>query len=232
VKFVDLHGDSVNVAALMRYDNVMNTNNTQPLVNDLQSQTGLTISTSNSQMTYEKDANGNPKIATTTDANGNVVQVGSATARAQLMRLIDNQNTIEVSARPNKGSATSGSLNQIGLDPTQINSFITGSVNVDNRTLGWGMTFLHESYHTTIGGGLSDTPYNSGNPGPVETQLNIVRSELNAQGGNYGQRLNYEGLTLGVSNAYIPFNNSSQISINFGLIPGAMPNDKFIRFKP
>jgi RHS repeat-associated protein len=228
VRFVDLRGDSIDVAPLMAYDNVKNTSYTQTLTNDLQSQTGLTISASaNGQMTYAKDTNGNPIIATTS-TNGNTMQIGSATARNHLMGLIDNQSTVSV-AITNKGSQGGG--DEIWLDPSQINSFISGSVNVDNRTLGWGMSFLHESYHTTIGGGLVDSPYN---PGPVVTNMNMIRSELNALGDNYGQRLNYYSIHLGAKATYeyIPFNKSAKISIDVGLIPGSTPFDKFIRRKP
>ena len=227
VRYVDLHGDSIDVAVLQIHDNINNTNYTQTLTSDLQSQTGLTISTgANGQMTYAKDVNGQPTVATTTDANGNVVQNGSVTARNHLIGLIDSQNTVNVGIS-NKGSQGGGS--DIWLDPSQINKFVSGSVNVDNRTLGWGMTFLHESYHTVIGGGLRDTPFN---PGPVVTNMNLIRAELNTLGGNYGQRLDYYATPLGSTNVYIPFNSSAKSSIGAGLIPGGMPNDKFIQRRP
>ena len=224
VRFVDLHGDSVDIAQLVIHDNINNTNYTQTLMTDLQSQTGLTISTSaNGQMIYDKDKNGNPIIATTKDANGNIIQVGSATARTQLVGLIDNQSTVSVGIT-NKGSQGGGS--DIWLDPSQINSFISGAVGMDNKTLGWGMTFLHESYHTTIGGGLADYPFN---PGPVVNNMNTIRSELNALGGDYGQRLDYYATPLGTSYNYLPFNSNAKRAIDAGFIPGTMPGDKFIR---
>lgn len=103
----------------------------------------------------------------------------------------------------------------------------TGKGNLDNRTLGWGMTFMHELHHTQVGGGLSDSP---GNPDPVVTQMNIVRSELNNLGGNYGQRLNYNATPIGLYN-YIPFNVGTQGLMNIGLRPVAIFGDKYIKFK-
>lgn len=80
-------------------------------------------------------------------------------------------------------------------------------------------------YHTQVGGGLLDTP---GNPGPVVTQMNTIRSEINVQGGNYGQRLDYRATTAGSYN-YIPFNIPAQSQLSFGFVP--LPVDKFLRFK-
>lgn len=50
---------------------------------------------------------------------------------------------------------------------------------------------------------------------PVVTQMNIIRSELNAQGGNYGQRLDYGATSVGSYN-YIPFDISAQNQLSFG----------------
>lgn len=96
---------------------------------------------------------------------------------------------------------------------------------MDNRTLGWGMTLMHEINHTNVGGGLQDSPFN---PGPVVTIMNTIRTELNAQGGKYGQRLEYYGTPIG-SKVYLPFNNASQSLINRGIIP-IVPNEIFIKF--
>jgi len=226
VKYIDIRGDSVSFAGTIVYDNNNSTNYTTTTVNDLQSQTGLSLTTATSgQLHYEKDKNGNPIIATTTDANGNTVQVGSEKARNHLISLIDNQNTINVGITTILGSRRQG--DDIWLSPNQINSFISGAVGLDNRTLGWGMTFLHESYHTSIGGGLSDSPFN---PGPVVSNMNIIRSELNALGGNYGQRLNYYEIPIN-STFYIPFCDSSKNLINIGAMPGGVPWQKFIHYK-
>ena len=224
IMFIDLHGDSVDMARILIYDRNNKTNYAQTIADDLRSQTGLSISIGvDFKMVYDKDENGQPLIETTTDANGNTVLAGSATARAHLVGLIDDENTVTVGVS-NKGSA--GIRNNVWLDPSDINSAISGSVNIDGRTFGWGMTFLHESYHTKIGGGLPDDPYN---PGPVVTKMNIIRFELNTQGGNYGQRLDYHKTTLG-TNSYIPFCKNAKASIEGGIRPSR--REKFIQYTP
>jgi len=224
VRWVDLRGDSISLAGIQLLDQAINTNYTQTIVNDLQSQTGLTITVSaNGTMSYAKDANGNPVITTTTDANGNTIQAGSATARTLMTGAMDHQDMVTVT--PGRTSGVPPGTNTIGLNFKQIDGFINGTVNMDNRTLGWGMTVMHELYHTQIGGGLPDSPFN---PGPVVTQMNIIRSELNTKGGNYGQRMDYYAAPLG-SNMYIPFDIVSKGLISSGIIPSA---PKFIRFRP
>ncbi len=225
IRYVDLRGDSISLAGMQQLDQVLNTSYTQTIVSDLQAQTGLAIAVAtDGKMSYTKDANGKPVIATTTDANGNTVLVGSAAARTLMTGAIDHQDWVTLA--PGKSGVLPGT-NNIGLNFKQINGFMSGTVGMDSRTLGWGMTFMHELHHTQVGGGLHDTP---GNPGPVVTQMNIIRSELNTLGGNYGQRLNYNATPIGSFN-YIPFNAGAQGLINARLIPGAMPNDKFIRYK-
>lgn len=221
-RYVDLKGDSVSVAKVQIYDNINSTNYTQATISDLQSQTGLTLTVSeNGQMTYAKDSEGNPSVETTTDANGVETQNGSVTARNHLISLVDNSNTIDVGIS-NRGSKGGGS--DIWLDPNQINSFTTGAMNINSMTLGWGMTFLHESYHTTVGGGLSDAPYT---PGPVVSKMNTIRAELNTQGRNYGQRVNYPATLIG-NERYLPFNKGASMGLRYGLKP--LPIDRYIKF--
>lgn len=131
---------------------------------------------------------------------------------------------VGINAANNVSGVPKGS-NDIWLSPNQINGFISGTTNINNKTLGWGMTFMHELHHTQVSGGLADTP---GNPRPVVTQMNIIRSELNALGDNYGQRMNYAGSNIGLYH-YIPFDKSSQSLLNAGLAP--ISANKYIRFK-
>jgi hypothetical protein len=207
-------------------DQALNTNYTQTIVNDLNSQTGLTITVgSDGKMSYAKDKNGNPIIATTKDANGNTVQVGSSTARNFMTGAIDHPDMVNVS--PGARSGVPSGTNTIGLNFKQIDGFVNGTTGMDNRTLGWGMTVMHELHHTQVGGGLADSP---GNPGPVVTQMNIIRSELNTQGGNYGQRLDYYGTPIGGS-TFIPFNSSAKGSIILGIPPSVVrPGQQYIKF--
>jgi len=198
----------------------------------LQSKTGLSLSYgTDGKMSYLKDESGNPIIATTIDASGNVVQMGSETARNQLIKIIDAPETINTGINRNPTSAGSkGGGNQIWLDPNQINAFISGTFGVDNTTLGWAMTYLHETYHTIIGGGLKDNNFlfiNHNPLGEVVPQMNIIRAELNAQGGNYGQRMSYVAYPI-YGNTYMPFCQPSLQSVTNGVMP--MFFHYFIRF--
>ena len=86
-------------------------------------------------------------------------------------------------------------------------------VGVDGNTLGFGMTFLHELHHTTIGGDYHDSTELFGT-GPVVDNMNIIRNELNKQGFNYGERLNYKAIHTKEGNI-IPFNESALTSLKY-----------------
>jgi hypothetical protein len=219
MKYVDYRGDSISVVAIQAYDKANGTNYLQIIMNDLQTVTGLTYSVSSTGMlVYDQDTKGNAIIAQ--DNKGN--SIGSETARNHMADIIGKTDIINAGIIPesiNKGSQGGG--NALWLKPSQINAFISGAKNIDNKTLGWGMTFIHESYHTTIGGGLSDAPYNSG---PVVTKMNTIRAELNAKGGNYGQRIDYISTPVGFRNAVLPFNNAASRTLNsIGVIPVGSP---------
>ena len=93
MRYVDYKGDSISLAGIQQLDQQLNTNYTQTLVNDLQLQTGLTITiAANGNMSYAKDTKGNPIVAVTTDTNGNVVQVGSVMARTLMTGAIDHKD--------------------------------------------------------------------------------------------------------------------------------------------
>ncbi len=208
---VDINGDSINVASITHYDKIKGSDYLSTLISDLQSQTGLKLSVKGGKLVYEKDNNGNALIAIDGDEE---ITIGSETARSHLIGLIDNVQTINVGIATNKGSKGKGE--NIWLDPNQISSFVSGAMNIDNRTMGWGMVFLHESYHTTIGGNYSDAPYN---PGPVVNVMNIIREELNLKGGNYGIRQEYLAYLIR-NNRYIPFNKAARGQIiELGLPP-------------
>jgi len=228
MRYVDYLGDSISVAGMQGLDRILGTNYAGSMTSDLQSQTGLTYSVSSTgDLNYAKDVNGNPIIATTTDANENTIIVGSATARNLMIGAINNSSTVTVGA--GRRSLTDGPANNIGLSFSQIEDFIQGSYGLDNRTMGWGMTFMHELKHTAVGGGLSDAS-GWGNIGAVENQMNVIRSELNVPGGNYGQRLNYEAIRLTPTGAaYVPFNRSTVNIMESGIIPVPTRGMQFIR---
>ena len=73
---------------------------------------------------------------------------------------------------------------------------IDGAVEVDNRTLGFGMTFLHETLHSNVAEGGPNRDLIGANNidvfrGPVVDRMNIVRRQLNNQGLNFGERSTY-----------------------------------------
>jgi hypothetical protein len=229
---IDVNGDSINVASIQQYDQKNGTNFLNKITTDLSSQTGLTYTvTTSGLLVYQTDKNGNAIVATTTDKNGNTVQVGSQVARDIMTSAIGNTTTAYARISSSNSSAPNGGQ-LINLNVNQINSFINGANNVDNRTLGWGMTFMHETLHSYVGGGLSDVQRGSGfGPiGAVETRMNDVRSQLNQQGANYGQRLSYEGVTFSPNGkpAYLPFDNNSLNGLQRGLAPAT--TDKFLEF--
>ena len=96
--------------------------------------------------------------------------------------MMDRQNSTNNEVfSTNKKSFTPNGGTQVGLSSSQINDFINNTNNLDKETLGWGMTFLHELYHTGPGGSLIDTDALYGT-GVVVDAMNVIRKELNAQG--------------------------------------------------
>ncbi len=229
IRNIDINGDSINVSKILEYDSSNDTNYLQETINDLGSQTGLTYSVNGTNMlTYAKNADGSPIIAT--DADGNAI--GSAYARNLMMFMMNQTGIVDITMETNMGSGVRrSSPNTINLNPNQINSFINGSVGVDSRTLGWGMTLMHETFHTTLGGGLRDTPNLIHPYGTVVANMNHIRSDLNAQGGNYGQRLSYIAwATSPQHNAYVPFSLTAKMTMELKL-ELSLPL-KYIWFKP
>lgn len=223
--FIDVNGDSINVVGIMTYDKANGTNYLEKITNDLAAQTGYTYSTTaGGQLVYKTDANGNPVVATTTDASGNTVQVGSQEARDIMKDAIGNTVTAYAGITTGRSSAPVGGLS-IYVNPNQINSMMNGAQNVDPNTLGYGMTFMHETLHSAVGIGAPDPPRGSGPgpTGPVVDRMNIVRSELNKQGYNYGQRTSYEAVTFSPtgSPAYLPFDSNSLNNLQRGLVPAS-----------
>ncbi len=200
LKFIDINGDWVDFT-----DWSNNTDNLQVMLNDLSAITGLTITVSDDEKLEYAMENGKAVIAK--DDNGK--KLGSASARRLLTNAIDHKEKVSVVAGT-KSEVPPGT-NEIRLSDSQINDFINGAVGVDNRTMGFGMSLLHELHHTKVGGGLSDNPNSAYrlNPGAVVTEMNAVRAELNEQGWNMGQRMTYTMLPRGGIAGVIPFNLSS-----------------------
>ncbi|MBU3678818.1 MAG: hypothetical protein FGM32_04325 [Candidatus Kapabacteria bacterium] len=147
----------------------------------------------------------------TFDAN-ETAQGGSIAARTLVTGLIASPEILDVvSSGVNEADPAK---NTVGLNYDQTASFIAGtSSNLDNRTMGFGTTFLHEALHTPMGGGLDDG--GAGTPGPVENTVNVIRSQMCEP---LGQRLLYGAIRVhGVPT--IPFSAASLTTIQEGKQP-------------
>ena len=114
----------------------------------------------------------------------------------------------------------------IVIAPHQIESFIKGSYGVDNRTMGFGMTFLHEFFHTTVGGEFKDEVLSTT---PVVDIMNNIRQELNHAGYNFGQRMLYRAIPR-YGRHYLPFNKEAQDAMDNNRLPCDLFGEKFIWF--
>ena len=217
MRFEDLKGDSLKLSSFISMDKTNKTDNLNKLIDDLSKITGLSIFISNEYLQYEKDANGNPII----------ISQGSKTAENFLVGIIDGSN-IDVYGTKRHSKTSSGG-NQVGLCASQIEDFIKNTHNLDPRTLGWGMTFLHELYHTGPGGSLKDA-INLYGTGDVVDRMNVIRKELNENNNNrFGQRLSYKSITPDEDGyvSFIPFDSSSLENIKRGDNP--CDDSKYIR---
>jgi RHS repeat-associated protein len=222
VLMIDINGDSLNFSSAMATD----PNAVKNVTNDVQTQTGLTLTVdpTSGQMTYATTTNkrGKKVAAVATDANGK--KVGSRTARKMITKAIDNKNTVNVYAT-NKMGSMGGGL-QININSTQINQLISGtSSNLDSKTMGFGMTFLHELGHTDLGGSEVDpqtftTPsgakaVNFGELGTNVPKMNRIRRQL---GSSFGQRTSYGSMPIG-GNTYLPFSTGAKSDLERGIVP-------------
>ena len=141
-----------------------------------------------------------------------------------IVKAIDNKKTIVVYAS-NKMGSKGGGL-QININSTQINQFISGtSSDLNSKTMGFGMTFLHELGHTDLGGSKVDpqtttTPNGSkivvfGELGTNVPKMNRIRRQL---GSSYGQRTSYGSMPIGRNN-YLPFSSVTKSNLEKRIVP-------------
>lgn len=167
---IDVNGDSVDVSHIDSEDLNL-------LKNSLSDITGLDLYVEDGYLLSSGEAK---------DKDGS-----SKTASSWLTNAINSKNVSNVYYQK-KGKKGSSSINDnIYLDPVDIEDHkwaISG--DLDPRTMGWGMTFLHELNHTSlVPGGPYEDNYGKDNPtGDVVDRLNKVRREL---GPRFGQRKNY-----------------------------------------
>jgi len=212
--FVDVNGDSINVKQIQQYDKQNGTHYLNNIIKDLKEQTGLNFSVNrNGQLVYAIDKDGNAIVAT---KNGK--KVGSEKARNVLEKAISNLDQAFSVISQKKSSVPVNGSPLIRLNPSQIENFIKGtSSDLNSKTLGWGMIFIHEVLHSNVGGSLTDPPLTAGfgPKGAVVNIMNIIRSQLR----NYGIRSSYQGIRLPNGSAYLPFSPVSKIILERGLIP-------------
>ncbi len=109
---------------------------------------------------------------------------------------------IEVTA--SGGSMADKNGNKITIDANQVTGFINGtSKDLNNKTLGFGMSVLHEYRHTKHGGGYEHSFEIGLGMGKQKIDMpdiigNTIRRELSTgTGTNYGQRTNYSPYIVG-----------------------------------
>ena len=108
----------------------------------------------------------------------------------------------------------------ISLNPGQINAFIGGIHNVDERTMGWGMNFFHEALHPLENKG--DKLKDKYDTGPIVDIVNTIRQEIGGDdfGGDWGLRCTYHGFQFeGSKDVYVPFRSTDVTRIRRGQEP-------------
>ena len=146
---------------------------------------------------------------------------GSPTLRKILVSAIKSKRTVNVTLENLGHGPHSDAKMNVTLDAQVIEKEMKGVRNMDQRTWGWGFAFLHEFFHTTPGGRLTDGPKEEQGtmPGATEQLLNKIRREL---GQEFGERLFYylEGAS------HIPFDKESYKAIMEGRVPD--PKSKYL----
>jgi RHS repeat-associated protein len=204
--YIDPTGCEIDPSNMIVYDKSNKTNYLNTLINDLSYITGLTLSYSDNRIIFEKDKNRNAVFDK---------DKGSEYARNLLIALIENTDILKVGTYPNIGSKAILEGLDVGLDPNQISAFISGTAGsgLDEHTLGWGMVFLHETFHTKLGGSKTD-PKISGIVGDIEKEMNTIRDELSkSYQSNFGNRASY--ISFGNEGVgYIPFSIGALNQLN------------------
>lgn len=202
-----------------------NPNTVAQTVQELSTITGFTLSINSKgylQCATEVNAAGKTVCTVATDANGN--QLGSRTARADLVKLMNDSRIMEVNAYDNysttqDGKVVTGSMMEklrMNLDGAQIQGF-KPSPDLNPIAMSYGMVFLHEAQHSDILGNKPDKDGNGNTPfghkGAAVNRENRIRSELNAQGLRMGERASYAPKEHG-GKMYIPMSTNSRNNLN------------------
>ncbi|WP_420385568.1 DUF6443 domain-containing protein [Roseivirga sp.] len=194
ILYNDYLGDTVSFAAIVLDDKINNTNNTETMLSQLSSITGLNLFLNKSgYLDFEKDDNGNAIISNAAEG-AKETEMGSESAREDLFKAI-NGGMISVD-KSNRGSKTNPETSEVFMDFDAIRITVDKTSDKLNKlTMGVGMTFMHELQHTFVGNKAID-PVRSDltSTGDAVDRVNTYRRELDNGYGNgapYGQRTHY-----------------------------------------
>ena len=183
VKFIDPDGRKIDFSGMSAMAMIA-------IIMDLRDFTGLDLSYKDGELVYGRNE------------DGNAVSISdnfSATARDMLIGAIDHEERVTVTSTFDGSRARNENIGPesgmtVMMDRSQIGCFVRGTSNdLDSRTMGYGMTFLHELGHTKIGGNRRDYyDFEShglfGQTGPNVDYMNQIRREL---GSRFGERFSY-----------------------------------------
>ena len=183
VKFIDPDGRKIDFSGMSAMTMIA-------IIMDLRNFTGLDLSYKNGELVYGHNEDG-----TAVSISDNF----SATARDMLIGAIDHEERVTVTSTFDGSRARNENIGPesgmtVMMDRSQIGCFVRGTSNdLDSRTMGYGMTFLHELGHTKIGGNRRDYyDFEShglfGQTGPNVDYMNQIRREL---GSRFGERFSY-----------------------------------------
>jgi RHS repeat-associated protein len=133
LKYIDPDGMQV------KFDKAfMNTQGFKTLLNELRLYSGMALTVNNEGFLGIGLWHGYP-----------IVGKGSPTIQKMVKTMLMATKwsaTIGSNANYNSYGKSTSSGTEVNLNAEQINKFISGASGVDNRTMGWAMTLLHEGY--------------------------------------------------------------------------------------
>jgi hypothetical protein len=203
------------------------------LVADLEAITGLDLTVTAVQAGTMRGSDGSevPRYRYfLTYAAPTGTESGSETARNFLMQAIDSEENIDMTydhnirgSRASRGGALMRAIPEslrddvFHLTPEQIDQFVRGtSKDLDNRTFGWGMVFLHELGHRFLGLSDPSEEKRSTKPGENVELMNKIRREM---GKNWGERQVYGSYVVN-GNVYMAFTPEALEELRNGRVPG------------
>lgn len=218
IRFIDINGDSLNVADLIANDSKSNT----ALISDLANKSGLSLTVDDGgNVSYARDENG--KAIITKDENGK--NLGSKAARNSLKNLINSDVTVNVKYTDGQTRVEmdgNKATNNILLNPSEIQPRIDNrSSDLNPTAWGWALHFFHEFEHTKLRGGNLDDP-----SGPYDFGREALPNKIRRQLGEnqYGQRITHEPIYGPDGKMYFPFSMDTYNR----LIQNKIPLDKYV----